>query len=193
MNVLCQWIRAIIILKKDIIPIQVKPSQAPIGTIEISLGTQTIARTTEKDQGIVNMTEINPILLEIHQRLDIIPHIIGIIEANQIMGIGLMIVIIHVQGIPLNQIIGIEINQETDIEVLQEINIETTDREIDLTHGTEIQTGTEIMITEVIHEIETDQTLNPIQIPVTGEKIPLPIPTTKVRKEIIVPPLKQKQ
>ena len=193
MTALCQWIRVIITLKEDIILIQISQKQAPIGTIEISLGDQTIARITEKDQGNVDMTEISPILLEIHQKLDIIPHIIRIIEVNPIMGIGLMIVTIHVHETHLNQTTGIEINRETDIEVLQEINIEIINREIDLTRGTEIQTGTETVIIEVIHEIETDLIQNPIQIPVTGEKIPLPIPTTKVRREIIVLPLKQKQ
>ena len=79
------------------------------------------------------MTEINPIILETHHKLNIILHTIRIIEVNQTMVIDLMIVTIHAHVIPLNQIIGIEINLETNIEVLLEINIETLDRETDLT------------------------------------------------------------
>jgi hypothetical protein len=161
------------------------PKQDPIGIIEIDKKGQTIARTTERDLGIVNMIEINHITLENHHSPDITKTKMG--ENTNPTN-----VIRHALVIPLNRI---EIDPMTDIETLQEIDTETTDQETDLTREIETPIEIETVIIEVIHETEIDPIQNPIPdpIPETGEKILQPTLHIKVRRGIIVPPLKPKQ
>jgi hypothetical protein len=165
--------------------ITTSPNQDLIGTIEIDKKGQTIARTTERDLGIVNMIEINHITLENHHSPDITKAKMG--ENTNHTN-----VIRHALVIPLNRI---EIDPMTDIEILREIDTATTDQEIDLTREIEIPIEIETVIIEVIHETEIDPTQNPIPdpIPETGETILQPTLHIKVRRGIIVQPLKPKQ
>ena len=107
MKNLYQWTQGIDIPREIILILSIiNQRQVPIGIIEIKQ--KTIARKTEIDLEIVNMTEVDLVILETHHRIDITLITIGIIELKVEADINPMIEMTRDLDITLIQIIRIE-------------------------------------------------------------------------------------